>query len=170
MANTAVLEPKAEAAPKRPQLGPFAHVSFPCRDIEEGKKFYVEVLGGKQRVNTPTFCAFMFGEVEIGIGNQGCTFMDPTHEYPHIAFYCDAPTIVAMKEWLTACGIPTSNFWTRHGKETLMFFLDPSGNVIELYCKEGHPDAPNMPKGPPRGHGTAVDLGKLHYSKWSLPG
>ena len=48
MANTAVLEPRAEAAPKRPQLGPFAHVSFPCRDITEGKRFYGEVLGDRK--------------------------------------------------------------------------------------------------------------------------
>lgn len=170
MANTAVLEPRAEAAPKRPQLGPFAHVSFPCRDITEGKRFYGEVLGGNIRVDQPTFAAFMFGEIEIGIGTKGCTFMEPSNEYPHIAFYCDASTLVAMKAWLTACGIPTSNLWTRQGKETLMFFRDPSGNVIELYCKEGYADAPNLPKGPPRGHGAAVDIDILRYDTFRVPG
>ena len=125
----ATLDQPAAKASRRPTLGNFAHVSLPCRDIAEGKKFYAEVLGGKIRVDTPTFAAFMFGEIEIGIGTKGCTFMEPSNEYPHIAFYCDASTLVAMKAWLTACGIPTSNLWTRQGKETLMFFRDPSGNT-----------------------------------------
>ena len=160
----------AKPVPRRPKLGPFAHVSVPCRDMAEGKKFYAEVLGGETRVNTPTFAAFMFGDVEVGIGDQGCTFIEPGNEYPHFAFYCDAETIVAMKRWLTACGIPTSNLWTRHGKETLMFFRDPSGNMIELYCKGGYAGAEHLPKGPPRGHGTAVNVDELRYDTWRLPG
>ncbi len=158
------------STPRRPKLGPFAHVSMPCRDLAEGKKFYREVLGGEMRVDTPTFAAFMFGDVEVGIGSQGCTFIEPGAEYPHFAFYCDAETIVAMKAWLTACRIPTSNLWTRHGKETLMFFRDPSGNMIELYCKSGYAGAEHLPKGPPRGHGVAVNVDALRYDDWSLPG
>lgn len=156
-------------AARRPQLGPFAHVSFPCRDIDEGKRFYGEVLGGKIRVDTPTFAAFMFGDIEIGIGTQGCSFIEPGNEYPHIAFYCDAGALVAMRNWLAACGIPTSNPWTRQGKEALMFFRDPSGNVIELYCKSGYAGAESLPKGPPRGHGTVVDVDALRYDTWKLP-
>ena len=112
----------------------------------------------------------MFGEIEVGIGTQGCTFIEPGNEYPHMAFYCDAQQIVAMKEWLTACGIPTANFWTRQGKETLMFFRDPSGNVIELYCRGGYDGADKLPKGPPRGHGTAVNVDALRYDTWHVPG
>ena len=56
-----------------------------------------------------------------------------------------------MKEWLTACGIPTSDLWTRLGVEALMFFLDPSRNVIELFCTEGYEGAADLPRGPARG-------------------
>jgi hypothetical protein len=77
---------------------------------------------------------------------------------------------VQTKDWLARCGIPTSNFWTRHGVEVLMFFRDPSGNVIELFCTKGYQGADKLPKGPPRGHGTAVDIDKLHYDRWTLPG
>ena len=169
--STKTTTPGASARkPARPKLGPFAHVSMPCRDLAEGKRFYGDVLGGQIRVDTPTFAAFMFGDVEVGIGNQGCTFIEPGNEYPHFAFYCDAETLVAMKDWLTACHIPTSNLWTRHGKETLMFFRDPSGNMIELYCKGGYAGAERLPKGPPRGHGTAVNVDELRYETWRLPG
>ena len=48
-------------------------------------------------------------------------------------------------------------------------FLDPSGNVIELYCDKGFAGAECLPHGPPRGHGTAVDIDALYYDTWSLP-
>ena len=64
------------------------------------------------RVNTPTFAMFVIGGVEIGIGNENCTFIQPATEYPHIAFYADPDQMLHMKAWLTACGIPSSNFWT----------------------------------------------------------
>ncbi len=148
----------------------FAHVSVPSRDLEMSKKFYIEVMGGRLRVNTPTFCAINVCGTEIGMGNVGCTFIQPETEYPHFAFYCGPKEIVQMKEWLTRCGIPSSNFWTRSCVETLMFFRDPSGNMIELFCTGGVPGADKMPKGPPRGHGTAVDIETLRYETFSVPG
>ena len=54
-----------------PKLAQFAHCSLPCRDMAEGKRFYVDVMGGEMRVNTPTFAMFIIGGVEIGIGNEG---------------------------------------------------------------------------------------------------
>ena len=30
-----------------PPLMSFSHVSVPCRDLEEGKRFYIDVLGGE---------------------------------------------------------------------------------------------------------------------------
>ena len=167
-----------DAAPARTQAaqvqGPpmfqsFAHVSLPCRDLEQGKTFYIGVMGGKLRVNTPTFCSINVCGTEIGIGNEGCTFIAPGSEYPHFAFYVGPKEIVQMKEWLARCGIPTSNFWTRSGVETLMFFRDPSGNMIELFCTGGVPGSDKFPKGPPRGHGTAVDIDALRYDTFSVP-
>lgn len=147
----------------------FAHVSVPCRDLEEGMDFYGRVLGGELHVLTPTFASFRLGGVDVGIGNEGCSFISPSNEYPHMAFYVDADTLLGMREWLGRCGIPVSNMWTRAGVETLMFFRDPSGNVIELFCVEGYDGAKDLPRGPARGHGTAVDIDSLYYDKWTLP-
>jgi hypothetical protein len=74
-----------------------------------------------------------------------------------------------MKDWLTRCGIPSSGYWTRNGVEALMFFRDPSGNMIELFCEHGFAGAADLPKGPPRGHGTTVDVEALRYDSWQLP-
>ena len=164
--GAAVAHGKANASPK---LTAFAHVSVPCRDIEAGKRFYRDVLGGEMVVDTPTFCSFVLGGVQVGIGTVGCSWTEAENEYPHFAFYVDADTLVQMQGWLATCGIPTSNLWTRGGVEALMFFRDPSGNVIELYCKQGYKGADALPKGPPRGHGTAVDITKLLYKSWNPP-
>lgn len=152
-----------------PKLTKFDHVSLPCRDLDEGIRFYRDVLGGEMTVHQEAFAQFRLAGVKIGIGSVGTTFMIPESEYPHVAFDVDADTLVRMRDWLGACGIPTSNLWTRGGVETLMFFRDPSGNVIELYCYEGYPDAADLPRGPARGHGTATDVDALAYDDWSVP-
>lgn len=166
-AETDAAAPVAVTGP--PPLTSFDHVSLPCRDLEEGIRFYRDVLGGEMTVHQEAFAQFRLGGVKIGIGSVGTTFMTPAAEYPHIAFDVDADTLVRMRDWLHACGIPTSNLWTRQGVETLMFFRDPSGNVLELYCYQGHPEAPDLPRGPARGHGTATDVDALAYDRWSLP-
>ncbi|MGH7034669.1 MAG: VOC family protein, partial [Stellaceae bacterium] len=113
-----------------PKFRAFAHVSMPCRDLEEGKLFYGKVLGGELHVETSTFASFRLSGVDVGIGSDGCTFLEPSAEYPHFAFFCGPDELVQMKAWLARCGIPSSNFWTRSGVEALMFFRDPSGNMI----------------------------------------
>lgn len=147
----------------------FAHVSVPCRDLEEGKRFYRDVLGGKLWVETSTFASFEIAGTNVGIGIDGCSWITPSAEYPHFAFYVGPDELAHMKRWLTQCGVPTSNFWTRGGVEALMFFRDPSGNVIELFCQRGFKGAKDLPRGPARGHGTACDVDALRYEAWSLP-
>ena len=156
------------------ELGPakfesMAHVSLPCRDLEEGIAFYVDVLGGELRVSGKIFASVRLAGINLGFGNTGCTFMTPSSEYPHLAFYVRPEELLHTKKWLEQCGIPTSNLWTRRGKEVLMFFRDPSGNVIELFCKEGIKDADKLPRGPSRGHGTAVDIDAIKYDTWKRP-
>jgi catechol 2,3-dioxygenase-like lactoylglutathione lyase family enzyme len=166
--NTALAMQKNSLS-NRPTFDSLAHVSLPCRDLEEGKQFYVGVLGGKVRVDRPTFVALEIAGTEIGIGTVGCTYIEAAKEYPHIAFYCGPDEIVQMKEWLAQFGIPSSNYWTRAGVEALMFFRDPSGNIIELFCKKGFKGAENLPKGPPAGHGIAVDIDQTRYDSWHPP-
>lgn len=145
------------------------HVSLPCRDLDEGIRFYRDVLGGELVVHQPAFAMFRIAGTRIGIGSVGCTFMAESAEYPHLGFNTGSDELVKMKAWLGRCGVPTSDFWTRQGVEALMFFLDPSGNVIECYCEGGYEGAADLPKGPARGHGTTIDIDALGYSDWCIP-
>ena len=154
----------------RPQFECISHVSFPCRDLAEGKRFYVDVMGGHLRVDLPTFASITVSNVDIGIGNVNCAWPEKLAEYPHLAFFIDASNLIAMRQWLTDCGIPVSPMWTRSGVENLMFLRDPSGNLIELFCRSGYPGADQLPRSGPAGHGVTVDLGALWYDRWSLPG
>jgi len=152
-----------------PKFNHFDHVSVPCRDLEEGIRFYRDVLGCEQIGSVEAFAFFEIAGTRIGIGSVGCTFMNESTEYPHLAFNVGPDELVHMKDWLTACSVPTSDLWTRHGVETLMFFRDPSGNVIELFCTEGYDGAADLPRGPALGHGTTVDINSLAYDEWKLP-
>lgn len=151
------------------KVGEFAHVSVPCRDLEEAFAFFVDVLGGEVRVNGPIFGEVRLGGINLGFGIKGTTFMQASTEYPHVAFYIGPDELLQMKAWLSECEIPTSNFWTRRGIEALMFFRDPSGNVYELYCPKGFKGAENLPRGPSAGHGVAVDIDAIRYDTWRRP-
>ena len=164
-------EPKATGEPKvqgPPTLSSFAHVSLPCRNLEEGMRFYVHVLGGELMFNVGDYAAIRIAGVQFGLGTEGCTFVEPRMEYPHVAFHVEAAEMMHMRRWLTRCGIPVSNLWTRTGVEALMFFRDPSKNLIELYCKTGMPGADRFPRGNARG-GDAVNTEAIYYTEWSLP-
>jgi catechol 2,3-dioxygenase-like lactoylglutathione lyase family enzyme len=164
MASVVETKPQAKAA--RPKLGNFAHVSVPCRDLDEGIRFYRDILGGDMHVNTGDFASFKFGEVDVGIGTVGVSYLQGDAEYPHMAFYIGVEELQQMKAWLDQNNVPTTNMWTRSGKEALMFCRDPSGNLIEFYCNGPYPGADKFPRGPARGHGTAVDIQKIRYEKW----
>ncbi len=160
-------EPQAQLGPT--DFDSLAHVRLPCRDLEEGIAFYVDVLGGEIRVNGPIFASFRIAGVNVGIGTKNCSFIGPSAEYPHLAFYVDADTLAHMKDWLTQCDIPTSAIWTRRGVEALMYFRDPSGNMIELLCRNGFTGADELPRGKSAGHGVAVDIDALRYTAWNRP-
>ena len=120
-----------------PKFDAFHHVSIPCRDLEEGIRFYTEVMGGRVRVKEPFFASIQVADAAIGIGAEGCSYVERSAEYPHFAFHAGGEELQQMKDWLKRCGIPSTIFWTRMGVEALMFFRDPSGNLIELYCEKG---------------------------------
>ena len=142
---------------------------MPSHDLDESIRFYTGVLGGEMVVQEEKFALFKIAGTRIGIGSTGTTFMTENAEYPHVAFNMGPDALVDMKQWLAACGIPSSNFWTRKGIETLMFFRDPSGNVIELFCDSGYEGADGLPRGPARGHGITIDIDALRYTDWHLP-
>jgi hypothetical protein len=67
-----------------------------------------------------------------------------------------------MKRWLEDHGVKTHDLWTRNGREGLMYFKDPSGNLFEIYCSR-FDGASELQRGGARGGDSVVDLTSLNY-------
>ena len=80
-----------------PEFDGLDHVSLPCRNLQGGIRFYRDVLGGELVAETPAFAFFELWGTRIGIGSEGCTFLDADNEYPHLGITCNAEALVQMK-------------------------------------------------------------------------
>lgn len=146
------------------KLGTFNHASIPVRDLEEAKRFYTEVLGGAVTLEpAPGFAEVRLGGAIIGLSQQKSGWTGRDAEYPHYAFTMAAEDFYPFIERLTTHGVPTHQPWTRHGVEALMYFRDPSGNLLELYCERGLKDADKLPRSGKWGGKFAIDFAALNY-------
>jgi catechol 2,3-dioxygenase-like lactoylglutathione lyase family enzyme len=146
----------------RPFFTAMAHASLTVRDLEEAKRFYTEVLGGRLVLNLPEFAEVNVSGMIFGFAEVSGHVQHPHEEYPHIAFFIDGDQLVPMKQWLEDHGVKTHGLWTRNGREALMYFKDPSGNLFEIYCRQ-YDGAAELPRGGPRGGEGIVDLTTLNY-------
>jgi catechol 2,3-dioxygenase-like lactoylglutathione lyase family enzyme len=120
---------------RRPHFSRLNHISIPVRDLEASKKFYIEVLGGRLILDSPpSFAEVLVAGTVVGMSNvRGCP-QDADAEYPHIGFEIESDHFLPMKRWLEDHGVTTHAPWSRSHVEALMYFKDPSGNLIEIYC------------------------------------
>jgi catechol 2,3-dioxygenase-like lactoylglutathione lyase family enzyme len=148
------------AAAERPHFSGMSHMSLPCRDLEESKIFYSQVMGGLIVHTTSGFVEYRIEDIIIGLSEQidGWTVVDD--EYPHYAFYLDGPNFELMKNLLDSYEVP--NYPYRRDDTALIYFRDPSGNLFELYCDTGYDGIDSLPLAPRRG-GKAIDFRRLNY-------
>jgi predicted enzyme related to lactoylglutathione lyase len=108
-------------------------VRIPVTDIEKAKRFYGEVLGLEQRLNSP-------GDdwIEFETGNVTLAIMTPhTHGYefaplpPGTIALC-VPDVAAAKAKLEAVGVQVNEMWDS-GVCYGAGFRDPDGNFILLH-------------------------------------
>jgi catechol 2,3-dioxygenase-like lactoylglutathione lyase family enzyme len=144
----------------RPRFTSLAHVSLPVRDLAEARRFYEEVLGGRAILHTPDFVEVVVGGTILGFSVASGKPNAPDAEFPHVAFLIESDQFLPMKEWLEHHGVKTHQPWTRNAVEGLMYFKDPSGNLLEAYCKD-FDDAKALSKTPKIGN--IVDLQSLNY-------
>ncbi len=140
-----------------------SHVSLPCRDLEESKIFYTQVMGGKLVHEIPGFVEFRIEDIIFGLSEQPEGWTEPEAEYPHYAFYISGPDFELMKKWLDSYAVP--NYPWRRDDTALMYFRDPSGNLFELYCDTGYEGIKALPLAPRRG-GRPIDFRSLNY-QWT---
>jgi len=125
-------------------LPPF-HLAFPVHDLEAARAFYGGLLGCPEGRSSEEWIDFDF------FGHQIVAHLDPAleprrHHNPVDGHDVPVPhfgAVLAMDEWerladrLRGCGTafviePTVRFRGLPGEQATMFFLDPSGNALEL--------------------------------------
>lgn len=147
-----------------PKLGSFNHASLPVRNLKEAKRFYTEVLGGEVILDSnPQFAEVRVGGAIIGLSEQPGGWTDPNAEFPHYAFTMAGDDFYPFIEKLKARGVSTHQPWTRHGVEALMYFRDPSGNLLELFCERGVKDADKLPRLVKAGGHLTINFAALTY-------
>ena len=127
-----------------PNLPPF-HLAFPVHDLAAARAFYGGLLGCAEGRSAAEWIDFDF------FGHQIVAHLDPgmrprAHHNPVDGHDVPVPhfgAVLAMAEWealagrLRAGGVafviePTIRFRGEAGEQATMFFLDPSGNALEL--------------------------------------
>ena len=149
---------------QRPRFGCLHHISLPCRDVEESKRFYTQVLGGELIHDIPGFAEVRIADMIFGMSQQSGGWTGPTVEYPHYGLNVDAQNFAVAGRWLEACGVPQHG-WTRNYKTALLYCRDPSGNLFEFYCDRGYEDIRELALGPRQG-GRPLPLEALQY-QWN---
>jgi extradiol dioxygenase family protein len=125
-------------------LPPF-HLAFPVHDLEAARAFYGGLLGCPEGRSAAEWIDFNF------FGHQIVAHLDPAmapraHHNPVDGHDVPVPhfgAVLSMEEWnalserLREQGTsfviePTVRFRGQAGEQATMFFLDPSGNAIEI--------------------------------------
>lgn len=148
----------------KPQLAYLHHISLPCRDLAEAKRFYIEVMGGQLFHDTAGFAEVKIADMIVGVSEQPRGWTGIADEYPHYGFNVDGDNFGLTRAWLDGCGVPNWG-WTRNYKTALRYFRDPSGNLIEYYCDSGFGEISSLHLGPRQG-GAPLPLADLNY-RWS---
>jgi catechol 2,3-dioxygenase-like lactoylglutathione lyase family enzyme len=156
--------PEAAADEGCPQFVGFAHASLPVRDVSEACRFWTQVLGAEPVLNhhPEQFAEIRVGGIILGFSRQPSGWTGRTAEFPHYAFFVKPEDMDTFKARLERAGVPTHAIWTRNRVEALMYFRDPSGNLFELYCKEGYA-VDTIPVGKGAGGDFQVNLAALNY-------
>ncbi len=120
------------------------HFAFNVRDLDAARRFYGGLLGCKEGRSTDTWVDFdFFGhQISLHLGEPFATARtgrvgDRLVPMPHFGLILQLADWQAMAQRLTEAGTdfvlpPQGRFEGQPGEQWTMFFLDPSGNPIEV--------------------------------------
>jgi uncharacterized protein len=131
-------------ASTKPPMPPF-HLAFPVHDLAAARAFYGELLGCPEGRSSPDWVDFNFYGHQIvahlapdECGHRSASPVDG-HDVPvrHFGAVLSIPEWEALAGKLQAAGTafviePYTRFKGEVGEQSTMFFLDPSGNAVEL--------------------------------------
>jgi extradiol dioxygenase family protein len=125
-------------------LPPF-HLAFPVHDLDAARAFYGGLLGCREGRSAEDWIDFDF------FGHQIVAHLDPAmvprrasnpvdgHDVPvpHFGAVLGMAAWESLAERLRSEGVqfviePTTRFRGQPGEQATMFFLDPSGNALEI--------------------------------------
>ncbi|HEY5935461.1 MAG TPA: VOC family protein [Kofleriaceae bacterium] len=120
------------------------HYSFVVRDLEEARRFYVDIVGCREGRSAATWVDFeLFGnQLSCHVGTPSPTAFtgrvdDIAVPMPHFGVIVTFPEYDALAARVTAANIPfvvtpRIRYGGEVGEQGTCFFLDPSGNAIEI--------------------------------------
>lgn len=125
-------------------MSPF-HLAFPVHDLGLARRFYGEILGCPEGRSAPDWIDFNFYGHQI-VAHLVPAGTRPTHHnavdghgvpVPHFGIVLPMTEWQALADRLKALGTefiiePYIRFQGETGEQATMFFLDPSGNAIEV--------------------------------------
>jgi catechol 2,3-dioxygenase len=116
------------------------HVVLKCRDMEKARQFYCDVLGmelARFDPNRGMFLRFNDYHHDIAIFKTGADADPPKDNQVglvHVALVVDnLDTVKAWYARLKAHGVPIVGT-ADHAVSNSMYFKDPEGNTLEIYC------------------------------------
>ena len=123
---------------------PRFHLAFPVRDLAEARRFYGDLLGCGEGRSSDHWVDFDFYGHQIvahlcEAGAGEATSEVDGHDVPlrHFGVILSIPAWTELTGKLTAAGTsfvvePQIRFKGQPGEQATCFFLDPSGNAVEL--------------------------------------
>ncbi|MEJ7930407.1 VOC family protein [Ramlibacter sp. AN1015] len=120
------------------------HLAFHVSDLDAARRFYGGVLGCAEGRSTDTWVDFdFFGhQLSLHLGTPFTTSRtglvgDQKVPMPHFGLVLELPDWEALAERLRSAGTPfvlepQVRYAGEPGEQWTMFFLDPSGNPIEV--------------------------------------
>jgi extradiol dioxygenase family protein len=120
------------------------HLAFHVRDLDAARHFYGRLLGCREGRSTDTWVDFdFFGhQISLHLGEPFATTHtgrvgDHLVPMPHLGVVLELPDWQALAGRLQAVKLefvmaPQVRFEGQPGEQWTMFFLDPSGNPIEV--------------------------------------
>ena len=120
------------------------HFAFNVRDLDEARRFYAGVLGCMEGRSAATWVDFdFFGhQISLHLGEPfatAATGLVGEHRVPmpHFGAILELPAWQALAARLKEHGVafiiePSRRFADQPGEQWTMFFVDPSGNPMEI--------------------------------------
>ncbi len=124
---------------------PAFHLAFPVHDLQQARDFYCGLLGCREGRSTAHWVDFDFFGHQIvahlvpqARAQAGDSAVDDHRvPIPHFGIVLPMPQWRELAERLRAGGLrfemePQIRFAGQVGEQATMFFLDPSGNALEI--------------------------------------